>query len=293
LGYGVAVTGLTEVSLGILWEISSMFVAKRLKSLENLRTVDVRDTKTAPVRIRASDLKNYMVKAQTHPTSKGVIKEWLCGHFLKIWNLPVPDFAVIDVQKHHVPPLFHKDYQPFHFDRPAFGSLMDSNALDVNEVLDSPEAYQKGLSNSEGELLLIALFDLWTSNVDRHEDNYNMIYSGDAIPKFRPIDHEMALDFLDFGHPPELQTENESLIDSVLFRTYVSAKRRKKVISDTEHFDQFVDKTTAIRQHLPRIISAMPAEWQTPVPGLENRLLETIFAPDWLDKTWRTYLRGC
>jgi hypothetical protein len=145
LGYGVAVTGLTEVSLGILREISSMFVAKRLKSLENLRTVDVRDTKTAPVRIRASDLKNYMVKAQTHPTSKGVIKEWLCGHFLKIWNLPVPDFAVIDVQKHHVPPLFHKDYQPFHFDRPAFGSLMDSNALDVNEVLDSPEAYQKGL----------------------------------------------------------------------------------------------------------------------------------------------------
>lgn len=267
-----------------------MFVAKRLKSLENLRIEDVRGTKTLPVRLRASDFKNYIVKAQTHPTSKGVIKEWLCGHFLKIWNLPVPDFAVIDVQRHHVPPLFHPDYQPFHFERPAFGSLVDINALDVNEVLDSPEVYQKGLSNSEGELLLIALFDIWTSNLDRHEKNYNMIYSGESIPKFRPIDHEMALDFLDFNHPPEVQTENESLIDSVLFRTYVSALRRKKVISDTAHFDQFVDKTTAIKAYLSEIISSMPTEWQTPIPNLENRLMETIFAPNWLNKTWQTYL---
>lgn len=35
----------------------------------------------------------------------------------------------------------------------------------------------------------------------------------------------------------------------------------------------------------------MPAAWQTPIPDLENILMETIFDPSWLNKTWRTYLR--
>ena len=268
-----------------------MYQAPNLKSIEELRTVDVRSTNTNPIRIRATDFREYIVKTQPRATSKGVIKEWLCAHFLKLWNLPVPDFAVISVQPHHIPALLHRDLQPFYFDRPAFGSLLVSDALDVNDTFHYPGQYQKGLSNSSGELLYIALFDLWCSNADRHSQNYNLLYSADQIPKFIPIDHEQCLDTIAFGHDPELLTENVCLTDSKLFRQYVTRSTLKRIRQDTKgakrQFDGYVQTCF---ERLPHIIEAMPEEWQTATPELEKLLLQTIFAKSWLDQTWRTYL---
>lgn len=264
-----------------------MYQAKRVKSIETLLPRDVFSSKDAPVLVLASDGEQYVSKVQRSHTDKGVVKEWICGHFLKLWELPVPDFAIVDVQKHHVPMGFHRDYQPFHFDRPAFGSHYLEGAKDVTLITELPTYRSRKLT---GELLKLALFDMLTANIDRHGGHYNMLISGNAKPRFYAIDHEMAMDCLDFGNPPSLQTEQESLVNSILFQTYVTANDRNKVSGSINSYENFVSDVKVLADHVSAIIAAMPTEWQQALPNAEATLRATIFTDDWLDKTWTTYL---
>ena len=264
-----------------------MYVAPRLKSTETLRRENVIDSKDSPIRLLASDRHDYVVKVQRYATSKGVVKEWLCGHFLKLWDLPVPDFAVIDIQKQHVPIGFHREYQPFHFDRPAFGSKAVPGVQEVTLFDSFPQSRSKEL---RADLLGIALFDIWTSNIDRHDGHYNMLYATSGRARYIPIDHEMCLDFLDWGNAPSLQTENESVIDSLLFRTYVNARARRRMERSPAGRTQFVNHIARCREYLPQVIQQMPLEWQGAIPDLIDQLASTIFTEDWLNTVWETYL---
>jgi len=268
-----------------------MYSAPRLKSLQEIRPEDVRKTQQRPIQILATDFNDYIAKLHKHPNSLVTIKEWLCGHFLKIWALPVPDFAILDIQHYHVPVGLHPDLQPFHFNAPAFGSKLAANALEVTEFYSRPKQYQRDLSSAGGELLRIALFDIWIGNDDRNSGNYNLLYSGDGSPRFIPIDHELTFNGLDFSAPLSLQTENDSFIFSSLFRTYVVLSQRRNAITESPGKDQFLINIAAVEKSLDQIISAAPSEWVRPFGDLTKQLKRTIFAPEWLDKTWNTYVR--
>ena len=98
-----------------------MFNAPHLKSLEMLQRNRVfAGTQRLPVLVRAEDRKYYVTKVQRTPQDYTVVREWLGAHLLKVWGLPVPDFAVVQVQAHHVPVGFHPRLTAYEFSRPAF-----------------------------------------------------------------------------------------------------------------------------------------------------------------------------
>ena len=243
------------------------------------------------MRVRATDFRDYIVKRQAAPGHKGVYKEWLCAHFLKLWDLPVPDFAVIEVQPQHIPPFLHAHVQPHHFRLPAFGSLVVGYALDAGEILRSPGQYQKELSSSNSDLLELSLFDFWVSHTDRRHGNYNLLYGGGKAPRFIPIDHESALDSIDYGNPPEEQMYQDSLLSSPLVRDYVSRSQIRDILHEPEPYEiAFRRKVAECRESISAIISAMPDAWRRAYPDLETVLLRTIFEEKWLSTTWLHYL---
>ncbi len=269
-----------------------MYIPPTLTSIEELRPADVvADTLTKPIRLLASDFNDYYVKVQRSQQDAGVVKEWLAAHFLKLWELPVPDFTVVQILPEHVPVGFHPDYQPYHFDRPAFASRAEENALEVSKLLETPNDYQRNLSGIGGELIWLALFDVWISNNDRHANHYNLMYSAAEAPKFLPIDHGLTLDSIDYGNDPERQTENDNLSDSPVFDRFVT---RKEMVDfghgAAERRALFREKAEACKTNLKDIIAQMPEAWQLAKPTLHHDLQSTIFSDQWLATTWETYL---
>jgi hypothetical protein len=62
--------------------------------------------------------------------------------------------------------------------------------------------------------LMIALFDIWISNEDRTENNFNLLYDADR-KLFVPIDHTSIFNGNNLDKGPEQITINESIINSL------------------------------------------------------------------------------
>lgn len=78
-----------------------------------------------PVRVFCNDLNYYVCK---YATGVGfpymLFNEYIAACFLKIWNLPVPDFGFVHIKPEHVKLTGY----PFHFfEKPCFGSLYMAN----------------------------------------------------------------------------------------------------------------------------------------------------------------------
>ena len=202
-----------------------MYTAPRLRSIEMLQPSKIfMGTAYHPIRVRANDLKYYVTKVQATPTDETVVREWLGGHFLKIWKLPVPDFAVINVSAEHIPDGLHRRLTAYEFSRPAFGSLYLDDADYVMEANALAGTYQVKQSEVTTDLTRLALADLWLCNNDRNWNNYNLLYRFPPNAQFVPIDHERLFDHGSPGEPLSLQTDSENLSATPLYQNFVSAK---------------------------------------------------------------------
>ena len=223
------------------------------------------------------------------PSDIGVMRELLAASFLRAWGLPVPDYAIIKIKPKHVPAFLHSRLQSEHLKRPAFGSKYEKNADHVNRIMQFASNYQISLSSINGELLLIALFDLWLQNDDRNENNLNLLYAHPPDPKFIPIDHGSLFGWGEPGQQLTIQTEYDSLVFSSLFQTFVSVKARKIFARSPQSFTDFKNLVNRCKAILPHILRSTPPEWLAPLPQLQPKLEATIFADEWLDTVWQTF----
>ena len=269
-----------------------MFIAPHLQSLEVLQRDRVfAGTQRLPVLVRAEDRKYYVTKVQRTPQDYTVVREWLGAHLLKVWELPVPDFAVIQVQAHHVPVGFHPRLTAYEFSRPAFGSLYLTDVDHVNATFSGAGPYQVGLAHADDALIRLSLFDRWLSNDDRNFNNYNLLYRGSGTQAgFFPIDHEALFGHGVPGQPLSPQTANENLSQTPLFATFVKRKRVRAYVADPAELRLFHDLVEACESALPSVIEGMPPAWSALCNGLLEGCRETIFAPSWLDKVWKDHL---
>ena len=269
-----------------------MYTAPELHSLEVLQRHRIfTGTQRVPVAVRANDLRYYVTKVQATPQDYTVIREWLGAHFLKLWDLPVPDFAVINVQPQHVPVGFHPRLTAYEFSRPAFGSLLLKDVDHVNATFAAATNYQVGLAHASDQLIRLALFDRWLSNDDRNFNNYNLLYRGSGPSAgFIPIDHEAL-----FGHgepspPLSLQSANENLAYTPLFATFVSNRRLRAYLTEEHQLNRFQTEVRACAEALPAVIDAMPASWRALCNTLTDDCRQTIFASDRLSLVWKDHL---
>ncbi len=267
-----------------------MYTAPRLRSIETLQARRIFDTALNPIAVRAEDKQYYVTKPQTSPTDRSVVREFIGAHFLKIWDLPVPDFAIIDVQPHHIPSGLHGRLTKHEFSRPAFGSLYLEGADYVTEALAQSGTYQINKTSASEPLTRLSLFDLWLSNNDRNWNNHNLLYRFPPNPAFIPIDHERLFDHGVPGEPMFLQTDNENLSGSVVFQSFVSVTYLRTYARDPASRDAFLGLVDKCQASLGRIVSEMPEEWGSLCTGLIGDSQQTIFAPDWLDKVWKAHL---
>ena len=219
-----------------------------------------------------------------------MIREFLAAHFLKIWGLKVPDFAIIDVDRRHIPDGLHARLTAYEFSRPAFGSLYVEDAEFVNESLSMASAYQVKIADPERDLVNLALFDLWLSNNDRNWNNHNLLIRSPPNVDVIPIDHERTFDHGSPGQPLTLQTSNENLSASAVFRRFVTRKFLTAYTRNMESQRTFKTYAAACSSAATAIIEQMPDEWKRLCPTLVPDLRATIFADQWLTNVWKTHL---
>ena len=268
-----------------------MYTAPRLSSIEMLQPAKIfLGTAYNPISIRAEDFQFYVTKPQTTPNDETVLREWIGGHFLKLWQLPVPDFAIIDVNPAHIPDGLHRRLTAYEFSRPAFGSRYVPDATYVNETDAKAGAYQVRQTNVATELIQLALFDLWLANNDRNWNNYNLLYRFPPHARFLPIDHEKLFDHGPPGSELSLQTDNENLSATPVFGAFVSRSQIRIHLQEGTTRQAFLIKVEDCRQALPDILDEMPHEWSRLCPSLIDRCAQTIFDRGWLDRVWQQHL---
>lgn len=162
----------------------------------------------APLKVLCGDGQLYVVKsAGPHVPPCVLISEFL-GHFLlKIWGLPTPQAAVINLPaeyltafKRSVPGKISGRHQPHHYARSCFGSRIIPNAIEVGPIHQTSRTDEWRRTVNFYDLMLLALFDIWIENDDRKPSNPNLLLRPIAKNKYRwvAIDHAFCFSTLDF-----------------------------------------------------------------------------------------------
>jgi hypothetical protein len=74
-----------------------------MQTLSSIQTANRQyDTGERPVLIMCSDMHNYVCKYAGGGDTMKLYCEYIAASFLKIWKLPVPDFAFVAINYDHV-----------------------------------------------------------------------------------------------------------------------------------------------------------------------------------------------
>ncbi len=253
---------------------------KELHTITEIKPEDCYQTKgSRPVRVLCNDLNYYICKYHTNagfPFS--LFNEYLAACFLKIWELPVPEFAFVKIKREHI---FLTEYPYHYFDKICFGSKYYGEFKEVDKLfLETPLIRKENLSGRDS-FLKIALFDIWLSNEDRHYENFNLLYSL-KTNQFIPIDHVYCFNSINLDKEPCLICENESILSTPFLNRFFSRplqhnlnEIRLKIIDD------FTFNVKQCHENLDNILANIPLAWE-PDRGFLKSRLEFYFTKPWL-----------
>lgn len=148
-------------------------ITKRAKIIERELLTDGH----SPLLVVTENYERYVAKngkSQNPPLA--LINEWFCQRFLELWDIGVPEAALIEVPKvlleHATLSLHHRLH---YYEAVCFGSKYITDATELNEfVFAEGKANHKAISNKL-DFLHIALFDTWIENDDRKPTNHNLL----------------------------------------------------------------------------------------------------------------------
>ena len=164
----------------------------------------------------------YIVKhSQQGRNYKHLINELIAVQLAKIINLPVPEFALINIKQNILP----NDYI-FSSGKPSgigFGSQFLSGSIKAVTGIETIITFSKSKKNEIIEdLIKICAFDVWLRNTDCSVNNPNLLLqeAGNVI-RLYAIDHSSIfseLNYLNLSREiDEIPAIGENLIDSDLF----------------------------------------------------------------------------
>lgn len=234
------------------------------------------------------DLNEYVCKYSRHSPASSLFNEYLAAVFLKIWDLKVPDFNLVNIQQHHITNEFiGNTIQPRFFDTPTFGSQYIEHAKEIDSSISAIESDKKIIKKigNKQDLLSIALFDLWMGNEDRNHNNYNLLLRSDPDFVFMPIDHERCFNgnTVTASRGFVILTEDETLLNTELAAL---------VFKDYKGFPKLVDEIAAkcylwvadCQKSLENVINSMPDQWGIQKEDKIALLKSTLFHPAWIDE---------
>ena len=145
-----------------------------MQTLQSIQTANRQyQTGDAPILILCNDMQDYVCKYALNGNATNLLCEYLAASFLKLWELPVPDFCFVQVNYEHVQQLGIPKHV---IEKTCFGSKFSKSYVELNLFNDEPDLKkQTGYIAHKMNLLKIALFDIWLANEDRNHNNLNLI----------------------------------------------------------------------------------------------------------------------
>lgn len=239
-----------------------------------------------PVVVMADDFEDYICKYD-YPSK--LINEYLAYCFLRVWNLPFFDAALVSINPDHITPdIICNRLQKHHFNKPSFGLKYNNEALEASSLLLGLHKDYTELNKfiNRNDIIKIGLFDLWLANTDRHGHNYNMLVRPEPKGnRLLPIDHSDIFDTCRLGQKLSQLTEEDSVLSSDLAQVLIlnNKKTQDEVKDLLSNFSTFVGECGKL---LPIIVNSIPAEWCSDKPTLESNISQSIFQnADWLKET--------
>lgn len=138
--------------------------------------------RSTPFLCRGADDHRYYVKGQ-QTNRASLWREWVCGHLAQALALPVPPFALVQLDEALVREL-PREWQALG-SLPAFGSREQANTawLELGIVNRVPPELQRD----------VLVFDWWVRNTDRLRGNTNLLWDTEQ-QALVVIDHNLAFD---------------------------------------------------------------------------------------------------
>ncbi|MBN2776867.1 MAG: hypothetical protein JXR36_04460 [Bacteroidales bacterium] len=251
----------------------------KIKSITEIKPEDCYQTNgSRPVKVLCSDLNYYICKYFAGVGfASSLFNEYLAASFLKLWNLQVPDFAIVEIDSQHI---VQTSLPKQYFNKPCFGSLYHGNYPEVDKFMIDNKCLKKDNKTALYSFLKIGIFDIWMCNEDRNFNNFNMLYN-QKENVFVPIDHVFSFNGnnLDREHYPI--SDNESIIDSPFLSGFFSRNLQQlKLDIRLEILNDFNFCVKLCNEQLENIINSTPLEWN-PQPEYLRQRLQFLFSKDW------------
>lgn len=218
-----------------------------------------------PVVVLCNDLSFYVAK---YGRPHDLFNELIGASFARIWEIPVPDSALLHIKQDHVPAGLPQ--RPFSI--PCYGSTYLEYAEDVNDFLITWKSnfYELNKIVNAEDLLKIGLFDIWLSNEDRNHNNTNLLIQPlDNGYQFVAIDHVNLFNSNCLEQGISQLNEYESLISTDFVRMFFRRGQKLSAIADGL-VENFYIYTRKCLRDLPKILKQVPTEWNIDLVSKEN-----------------------
>lgn len=260
-------------------------MAEYLKSIEKVEKIF--RTACKPVLVHANDFNYYVCKYNTSSLSADMLfREWMCSSFLKIWELKIPEFYFIHLQKHHNP----DSLNIINNEMPCFGTLYNNEYREVDAFISGMSTKQKRRFILKKDILIIALFDYWVSNEDRNHNNYNlMLQMVNEEYRIVPIDGGSVFHTGNQDKDNYTLSIDESVLSSPLLFSLFTVKElwTPGLLEELREYYYFC--IHSCRRSFQEIINKVPPSWQINKPKEVQNLERFLFDENWINEVWEIF----
>jgi hypothetical protein len=256
--------------------------------------LEIKNTGQYPLVVLGSDLTDYLCKYSSHVPAERLLREFICLKMLSAFGLSPLEPALVQLTGEHWQELMNRGGCG-HFEEgfPLFAVNFLANAKDVDrsvEVLIN-DPIQKQKLASRQNILLLALFDIWIGNDDRHETNYNtLLVVSESEYHLVPIDHgETFNSGAAIENGMALISYEESLLHSPLYRCIFKKPRNfaEQLNDCNEYLEQW---RTIVNSELTEWLDEVPVEWNIDKAKWEALIRKNLLSDEWTKKVKRTFL---
>jgi hypothetical protein len=180
----------------------------------------------------------YYVKGfiDGRPQREDQVKEWICAHLARAFDLPVPNFYIVDI-----PQELH-EVSSEHFKQLGYGPAFASRYVQGSLWMES----QNMIDASAQVAKDILLFDYWIRNLDRTKGNTNLLADA-SNQALHVIDHNQAFD-VDYS-------------DEVFFQNHVFTDLSSEVFSDIDIRSKYLQRIDTAIAVFSTAQFSIPEEW--------------------------------
>lgn len=236
-----------------------------------------------PILVECEDFNTWVCKHGR--MSPGLLLNELIGSsFARSWNLPTPNFCLIEVSEHHLPS-DNNSIQPTFFKKHCFGSQFLSQAKVVDQTtlpLLRDKTFRKKITN-KNDYLKIALFDIWLANDDRNPMHTNLLLSRENKDYlFTVFDHDALFNQTTLGMRPLVLLDEECSLISGEISTILFRRNKKLINNVNELVENFYICIENCRQQIPLIMDCIPESWGINKDEIQEALIQSVFSDSWL-----------